>query len=342
MGREEKSYMVHITERQKKAALLWGKLKLTNAYKRDKSDSNTISFYGVQLGAKSLDNWAKGTHYQLDAVKDLSRGLVSHFNLRNEDDKRIRSNLFNDNISAKMFGNMIGMSVRESQFFIDQLYGPYIHASSLYTFNSSDARRHIQAHGGLYTIYRVDKNHDTTRTTITQIPLSIRSLVATRDGPATLKSKSVKFCIRCKLDILKPESDQAYAYEYDGYAAPCSDDIWNWHFERRREVDGLYITTSGIQQNAMGQDYFEGDMISTARSKNKPAHWKIVIVKDSSYKITSRNARKAFGLYDLQEKGKLEQQPAPDIEKEFFNRTRKIIHYSEFQDIWVLKKLFMD
>lgn len=298
------------------------------------------SIYGEKISQQNIRSWLDGKKPSVGFLPRISKALSTEFGILGRNGNP-RDNLFNRTTGPMQFGELLGLTRRQCQFFIDQLYGLKFRPSLPYMLTKNEARKSITEFGGLYTMYRLDSPYqDPDNLSVTQIPLSIRFPIYMGD-----KIKPQQYGMRCKAAIPKQRADSTKPFEYDGYAC-VGEEVWFWNFERRglsrQRPDIMFITTSGMKEKHDGTSYFEGHLTSSNRDAIGANYWKVVIVKNPHYKISLNNDSKLFGLSTLQNTAlhpELITDTTIGLEKEFMLETAKNTPFDDFENCWILKKL---
>lgn len=322
--------MQRIPSIRKKLTLLIAFMKIKGIYK---SDDTKISFKKgsafTETGS-NLKRWRAGIHApNQQSLANISRDLIQEHQIKDENNKLISYDFFDDNIPSMDIGIKLGLTRRYRQYFISQLYSTQLPRISPFLLSHTDAKNCLKKNGGLFKLYRIDENVQGYEKALVSAPIAVRFL---------MEKKKFGFGVRSKMVIPNTENRNGLDFEYDGFIAP-TEKTWYWHFEiRNPKKVGIDIVSIATDSPAIAGDkrYFLGQMVSTDQVTGRPKNWSCVIVQDNDFKLEPQPVPNLNGLYSLSYKGS----PCnDDHEKDFIRNNCKFDDLASCDDAWLIRKL---
>ncbi|MGD1926041.1 MAG: hypothetical protein ACFB03_17925 [Paracoccaceae bacterium] len=236
------------------------------------AESNDFRTYPKRLGVREIhDPGLKGRAYilvgnvpadiefdyiKLDDIRKHSLGADARENLVRYDN--FCSILFyqcfgdiknpisdpNGNIGVFTFGELIGLSKATSRFIIDTHYAQSFPTFGTFAQSYTKAERFAITHGGIYSLFRLDRNAETNRLgysfgMISKCRLSIRYPVPYKGSQ---RSGRELFRIRCKMNIPAYQGENPSptagidSFKYDGFVSQRDKYWWQLLFQQRRRM----------------------------------------------------------------------------------------------------------
>lgn len=211
----------------------------------------------------------------------------------------------NDALGVFTFGAAIGFDMPTVRHVIDHAYAGALPTFNAMTMGWAAADRFIGSFGGLYHLYRLDRNEETRAAghpvgVVVRATLSLRYPVPYKAYQSARKGRCR---IRCKLnlpaydgptrDAPQPKGAPPPCYKYDGYVSPKGPAWWQWLFQSRRvstpqrnEEDLILFYTEKLKRDLGETDVVRGVMLAQNQATNLvPTVSKILLTRAQGYAV---------------------------------------------------------
>ncbi|GIT93346.1 hypothetical protein JANAI62_37470 [Jannaschia pagri] len=232
---------------------------------------------GGVISAAGLSKWINGSTREPSRLRKVDAGLKTAFEIEHS------LNLFDDDVGVMEFGELLGLTRSRCQYAIDMLAGSLGPTFSTFSHDPQIARDLMRRFGGLYAIYRLERNQQVEAHTGQPTALLCATLAIRYRLPGSKRFSKGLNRVRCKL-TLPDYLEAGRPLDYDGYiTARVAGGVFQMLFEHRTysERDLISITTDGPKTGqALYPDkrFMLGTMTGmTQENAPKPMIWPVVI-----------------------------------------------------------------
>lgn len=215
-----------------------------------------------------------------------------------------------DGIGVFEFANHIGYDNSHARYLIDVTCASRLPSFSAVTLTNTRARKFTEDFGGLYYLYRHDRNRLVRKPpynegVLVRATLSIRYPVPIKSLDSNKKGHSR---IRCKLNLPAYDQDkldgaEADIYKYDGYVS-SKGKWWQWIFQvrqsdppRKPDLIDLMLMYTEIPSNIEGFDILKGVMMTQNQGADlRPTVSSLVLIREPEYSVRYRDELKSYDL----------------------------------------------
>lgn len=222
----------------------------------------------------------------------------------------------NKRLSVFEFGNCIGFSRAQSRFILDHSFAAVFPSFSTFSVGNATTRKFAEAHGGVYYLYRLDRNEALRKQ---GFPLGVvsRADVIVR-YPVPYKGLSLtggkSFRIRCKMNIPEYPDPNEYPvpkgypnltedpdfFKYDGFVSKKGSTWWQWLFQSRQgekrnseDLILMYSQQKPVRKhiNDHGLEIRRGKMLYQRQTNNmEPVASEIILTRVPGHRVVQVDA----------------------------------------------------
>ena len=228
------------------------------------------------------------------------------------------------------FANRIGYDNSHARYLIDVTCAAKLPSFSAVTLTNASARKFTEDFGGLYYLYRHDRNRRVRKAPynegiLVRATLSIRYPVPIKSLGSNKKGQSR---IRCKLNLPaydrnRPAGSEPEIYKYDGYVSKKGK-WWQWIFQvrqsdppRKPDLIDLMLMYTESPSNIEGFEILKGVMMTQNQGADlRPTVSSVVLIRKPEFSVRYRDDKDSYDLVGLR---------TNSDEKDFMRKTSSIL-----------------